>query len=457
MNITYPITKLLLWLLILFLLLALIAAGIAILAQPAPIFRMLFDRVETQTGISITFDRVYILYDLQKEPADALRRGRLTFKGLALKRQNHPVINFDLTAETVRFSFLPYRYRHTTVSGLRGTIEKTGSRRDAELSGAESILESDWMDTFRLSRFEDIEVECIDRTLAEPFHTTVRLEFGWISTIGNNTTSLLAPYVMEIHGQIDSAPFFIAHNYPKEQVNILQNARIGRIPIALFAPYAPILDDIFAAGTMNIDANDLSDASQKKLRLTITLQPDCRIKPADALLSPTIQTALQDLDDSVLPDLLVLQERVARLRRNTESIRADLDRVSGIIEALRVLAPRDVRQQYDRFRVQYDRAVADYDEWNGRVETLVLELDRIKIRVIEDTFERFIESGNPIVIELQELDGDWVFDANEAVIRLLEDNYRIMVLELQEHIREVRRAVERLLSGMGNENRSGVV
>ena len=414
---------------------------VSALVYPAPIFRMVFERIENQTDIAITFDRVYFSYDIEKEPADALRRGRMTFKGLNVKRQDHPVFNFNLTAETVQFAFLPFRYRHSTVSGLRGIVEKTGERPMNHHTEPE--MNNDLMQTFRLRFLEDVEIDFIDRTLAKPFQMTIQIVTASMSQNEANTVSLFAPYVFSGFGQIDSANFVIAREgLPPD--NFEQQAKITEIPIALFAPYAPVLDDVFAAGTMNMGIEDLSDATQKKIRLAITLLPDCRIKPANEILAPALQIALQNLDSDVLPALLELQNRVVRLRNNSEAIRAELERVTEILDVLRVLAPRDVRERYDNFRARYDRAKTNYEEWNSRVESLVWELDGIKVRVIEETFQRFIETGDPIVMEVYETDGDWQFDAYGMLVHLIESNYRVLVLEFRQHLREVLNAVDRL-------------
>ena len=182
------------------------------------------------------------------------------------------------------------------------------------------------------------------------------------------------------------------------------------------------------------------------MRIAITLLPDCALKSADQLLAPAIQAALQQLDQSSLPSLPELRKKIERLRISADSIRAEIDKVTPIIDALKTLAPRDVREKYEKFKSQYDRAKADYTEWNTKLETLAQDLDRVKVGIVEDTFRHFINSGVPIEIELQEVDGKWNYDAYETVVRLVEKNYRTIVeTEFQKRISEIQNAVNRLL------------
>jgi hypothetical protein len=54
----------------------------------------------------------------------------------------------------------------------------------------------------------------------------------------------------------------------------------------------------------------------------------------------------------------------------------------------------------------------------------------------------------PIEIELQEINGEWNYDAYETVVRLIEKNYQTVIeAEFQKRISEIQNAVNRLLTG----------
>jgi nucleotide-binding universal stress UspA family protein len=217
------------------------------------------------------------------------------------------------------------------------------------------------------------------------------------------------------------------------------------MPLGLLAPYAPALDDIFDSGSMNINIDDLTDEKQRKIRIAVTLLSDCRIKSADEILAPAIQAALQTLDQSALPDVHELKGKIERLKLSTESLRTELEGVAKIVDTLKALAPRDVREKYDKYKNQYDRAKKSYDEWDTKFAALLKDLDRVKVGIVEDTFQHFIKSGTPIEVDIQEVEGEWQFDAYETVVRLVEKNYRtILTGEYQKRIQELRDAVDKL-------------
>jgi len=411
--------------------------GVLIVAfvLPSVVLRHLFSRVEAQTDIAITFDRAYFYL------ADG---SFLYIGGLALKRQNHHSMNFDLQTESVRMpAMFPADFRRPVllVTGLRGTVERVGNEPEPTGGGVHregAVSEKTYI--FALS-LTDAEVDFIDCTLAQPFQTTIRInEFDVFQV---NQQSLFEPYVFRGHGQIGTAKFAIVIN-PDD---IRQQIGLAEVPFALLAPYAPVLDDIFASGSMNIQIDELSDEMQRRLRINIWLLPDCRIKSADELLAPALQAALRQLDNVAVPELQDLRQRIERLRAPAESARGRLDEVTRIIDRLSVLVPRDVREDYERFRREYDRAMAAHDEWNVRFETLLQDLDQVKIRIVEDTFQAFINSGAPIEIDLHEVDGEWQYDWYDVVVRLIERNYRaIIASQYQSRIQEIREAVDRLLS-----------
>ena len=406
---------------------------IAAIVFPTPILRYVFSRVEAQTGIALTFDKAYFY----------IAEGSfLSLDGLTVKRQNHPAVNFDLRAENVRMPAMVPRDFYSPillVSGVRGTIERVGSEDDAdnkEKAGNGSNGGGDI--NLQALLLVDAEVEFIDRTPEKPFWTTIQIDE--FSATNTNSFSLFSPYTCSGFGQISVARFGISAAEPGKM-------EVSGMPLGLFAPYAPVLDDIFDSGSMYIHIEDLTDATQKKMRITVILLQDCKLKSADQLLAPAIQAALQQLDQSSLPSLPELQGRIERLRISAESIRAEIDKITPIIDSLKMLAPRDVREKYEKFKSQYDRAKMDYDEWNTKFATLLRDLDRVKIGIVEDTFQHFINSAVPIEIELQEVNGEWHYDSYETVVRLVEANYRTIIEgEFEKRILEIRNAVNRLLN-----------
>ena len=406
--------------LILFLFLLLIAA----IVFPEPILRYVFSRIEAQSGTAITFDRAYFY----------LGEGSiLAIDGLALRRENQHGDNFNLRAESVQMpAMVPDDFRSPVllVSGLRGTYERIGSEENSD-----DQTEQDAINVHALMLL-DAEVNFIDRTPAKPFQATVLIEK--FSVTNTKKRSLLEPYTCEAIGQIDSARFTVG-SAENDQYKI----EIAGVPIGLFAPYAPVLDDIFDSGSMNIRIDDLTDRTQKKMRMTIALLPDCRIKPANEILAPAIQAALQKLDQSSLPDLHDLRGKIERLKASSENITAELDKVAKIIDTLKVLAPRDVRESYEKFKNEYERVKAVSDSW----ETLLHDLDQVKVNIVNDTFQHFIASGVPIEIELQEVDGEWQYDGYDVVARLVETNYKAVIAsQYERRIQEIRDAVDRMLA-----------
>jgi DNA repair exonuclease SbcCD ATPase subunit len=227
------------------------------------------------------------------------------------------------------------------------------------------------------------------------------------------------------------------------------NGRItlSALPLGLLVPYAPVLNDIFIAGSVSVLVDDLSDEVQKKLHVCITLLPDCRIKSADEILAPAIQVALRQLDHASLSELQDAKKDIERLKLTTESVRRKVDEITQVLDKLSFLASRSVQEEYAKFKSQYDRAAADYEEWNTKLETLLLELDQVKVRLVEDTFQAFINSGVPIEVDLQEVDGEWQFDTYAVIIGLIEKNYQtIIATDYKDRIRSIRESVARLLT-----------
>jgi hypothetical protein len=403
---------------------------IAAVVFPAPILRYVFSRVEAQSGIVITFDKAYFY----------LQDGSfLALNGLTVQRQNHPTDNFDFRAESVRMpAMVPKDFYSPIllVSGLRGTYERVGIEEKKNSQKPEDDGENLPIHSLMLV---DAEVNFIDRTLEKPFQITVQMKEFYAEA--TEQVSLLAPFTCSGKGQISAADFGIDFS-----TDDARKMEIAGIALGLFAPYAPVLDDIFDSGSMNIKIDDLTDATQKKLRISITLLPDCQIKSADKILTPGIQAALNSLDQDSLPSLPELKGKIGRLKTSAESLRIELDKVAKILDTLKVLAPPDVRAKYEKFKKEYDRSTAGYAEQNAKFETLVRDLDRVKVSIVEDTFQRFFQSGVPIEIDLQEEGGEWKFDAYETVIRLVEKNYRtILTADYDKRIREMRDAVDRLL------------
>jgi len=397
----------------------------AVLIYPAPILRYVFSRVEVQSGIILTFEKAHIYFG---------NGSSLTLNGLAAKRHNHHVGNFDVTAERVElFMFSGI----VQVSGLRGTYERAGNV-PADKNGHEGKENTSQTTFFSALTLTDVEVVFIDRTLERPFQATIRLENFVVASTGMR--SLFEPYVCIGTGQIESAEFIISLDSHKHKIEFTE------VPLGLFAPYAPVLDDIFVSGSMNIFVDDLSDAAQKRLRVSITLLPDCTIKPANEILAPTIQAALQKLDQSSVPELRDVKTKIERLKISSESLRTELDKAAQIIDTLKVLAPREVREKYENFKSRYDRATVSYGEWNTKFETLERELDQVKVGIVNDTFQHFIITGTPIEMDLHEVDGEWQYDWYDTVVRLIEQNYQsVIAAKYQARVQEMRDAVDRLL------------
>jgi len=412
------------------LLVLLVLVAAAVIIFPSAILRYVFSRIEAESGIALTFDRAYFYL------ADG---SFLSIDGLTIRRQNHPVSNFDLKTKNIRMpAMMPGDFRSPVllIAGLCGTYEKTGSDPADTANTVDTYLHA--------LMFVDAEIDFIDRTPEKPFQTTIQLKE--CSIFKTNSPSLFAPYTCSAYGQISSAKFLtsFAKGTTITEYGGLQ-VDISEMPISLFAPYAPVLDDIFDSGSMNIKIDDRTDETQKKFRVSITLLPDCAIKPAERITAPAIQAALQQLDQSSLPALRDLKGKIDRLKTSSESLRSELDKVTQIIDTLKILAPPDIRAKYENFKSRYDRAKAAHEEWNTKFEILVRDIDRVKISIVEKTFRRFVESGIPIEIDVQEVKGEWQYDASETVIRLVEKNYQsIITTEYQKQIQEMLDAVNRL-------------
>jgi len=403
-------------------------AIVALLVYPAPILRAAFSRIGTQSGISLTFDRAYFYV------GDGLC---LHVIGLTIERYNHTESNFAFTAESVWMpAMFPDDFRSPVlfVSGLRGSFERVGNIEKAS-EPTEGTQRFDYLQGLMLT---DAVIDFIDMTPEKVFQTTVRIEE--CNVFRAAFPSLFEPYYLSsVFGQIDSAAFIAVADNEKRVLGFRE------VPLTLFAPYAPVLDDIFVAGSMNIRIDDLTDETQKKLRIGVVLLPDCQLKPANEILAPAVQAGLRKLDQTSVSDLHDLQRRIEKWKTDVDTLRVEVDRVVQIIDRLKALAPPNVRQEYEKFKSQYDRATADYEEWNGKFTSLVRDLDLEKVRILESTFQHFIRSGTPIEIDLQETDGKWEYDFYETVVRLIEKNYReIFVAEYLPRIQEIRSTLDRL-------------
>ncbi|MCL2709705.1 MAG: hypothetical protein FWE95_02395 [Planctomycetaceae bacterium] len=423
--------------LIVFLIVVLIAA----LALPPVALRYVFSRVEAETGITVTFDKAYLYLD---------DGSYLYIEGLAIKRQKHHSSNLDLKVESVRMPamfpadfYSPVLY----VNGLRGTIERVGS----EPAKKENDKEERASQKFDLKALlvRDVQIDFIDRTLEKPFQTTIQVEYFFVHQVGQPSlykrTLLFEPYEFMGEGKIGTAQF--------RSVGISMNPspplhlKLTEVPFDLLSPYAPVLDDIFVKGSMNIEVHDITNETQKRVYVKIWLQPDCKIKSANEILAPAIQAALRQLDQNSMPELPDVRKKIERLKTSAEPIRAELDRATRVLDSLRVLAPREVRDEYDKIKNQYDKAMWAYDEWNAKFETFVQDLDRAKNRIVENTFQAFIDADVPIEVKLQEVDGEWQYDGYAVVIGLVERNYQtILAAEFQRRFQEIQDAVERLLA-----------
>jgi len=405
-----------------------IVVFMSILLFIAPIMRTVFSHVEAQSGITITFDRAYFTYG--EGPF-------LSFDGLNIHRQNHREENYDLRAANVQVPIMfpadiyaPILF----ITGLRGTYEKVS---DAPTK------EDEQSNSFHIAQLhlKDVEIEYIDRTLIMPFQTTVMIEESY--AIYKDKPVLFEPYLLGGEGKLGPAKFEIKHN----KDDLKQTIELTEIPYALLTPYAPVLKDIFASGGMNVSMKELSDDTQKKVRISITLLPNSVIKPADEILAPAIQAMLNKLDQSSIQTLRDIQGNIDRLKKNTESLHAQVNEVAMILDTLKALAPRDVREKYENFKSKYDRAMASYDDSKIKFDTLLRELDQVKLGIVNDTFQYFIKSGVPIEIDLQQVDGQWQYDGYEIVSRLIEKNYQALINdEYKKRIKEVQDSVERMLT-----------
>jgi len=405
----------------------------AVLIFPAPILRLALPYVETKTGIAVTFEKAQFAFgSLTNKGADV---GSLTINGLTVKRQKQHADNFDLKIEKVEVSLMPSGI--VQVSGLRGIYERIDNQSIDEGGHREDTTAS--KKTFiNALMLQDAEVDFIDRTLEKPFQATVKVE--QFAALNTGSSTLFEPYACLGNGQISSATFAIMQQDDRPRITL------SEIPFGLLSPYAPVLDDIFVSGGMNILVVDLSDEAQKKIRVHILLLPNCRIKSADEILAPAIQTALQKLDQSSIPALRDAKEKIERLKTSSASLRTELDKVAQIIDTLKVLAPRDVREKYENFKSRYDQVTNAYEEWNTKFATLLLDLDRMKVGIVSDTFRHFIESGTPIEIDLQQVNGEWQYDWYDVVIRLIEKNYQTLIAtQYQRRIQEIVDSVDRLL------------
>ena len=408
---------------------------------PPMALRYVFSRVETETGIAITFGKAYIY----------LEEGTyLYIEDIAIKRQNHHSSNVDLKMESVRMpAMFPADFYSPVLymRGLRGTVERVASGPTKENEHQEEVVPNQF--DVKALLLHDAQIDFTDRTLPKPFQATFQVEYFFAHDVGRPSIYerplVFEPYVLLTKGQIATAKFrtMQAEMSPSPPPYI----EFTEVPLGLFAPYAPVLDDIFVKGSMNIAIYDQTDATRKRVHVSTLLQPDCKIKSANEILAPAIQMVLRQLDQSSLSELQDLKGKIERLKAPAESVRGKLDEIAPIIERLSFLAPREVREEYEKFKSQYDRAMAGYVEWNMKFETLLRELDQVKIRIIESTFQAFIDSGTPIEIELQEVDGEWQYDAYEVVSGLIERNYRtIITAEYQIRVQEIRTAVDRLLT-----------
>jgi len=423
--------------LIVFLLLVLIGA----LVLPPVVLRHVFSRVEADTGIAITFDKAYFYL------ADG---SYLYVSGLTIKRKNHRSGNLDLEVESIRMpAMFPADFTSPVlyVDGLRGTIERVSSEPAKDGKDNEETASQNFDITALLVR--DAQIDFIDQTLDKPFRTTLQLDFFFAHLVGQPSIYerplLFEPYVYLTEGQIETAKFRTLQ--VEMQPTLPPYLELTEVPFGLFAPYAPVLDDIFVRGSMNIEVHDLTDETHKRVHVKIWLQQDCRIKSANEILAPAIRMALQRSDQSAMPELQDVQRKIERLKTQAEPVRAELDRVTRVLDSLRVLAPRNVQEEYDKIKSQYDKAMWDYDEWNVKFETLGQDLDRAKNRIVADTFQAFIDSGVPIEVEVLEVDGEWQYDGYAVVVGLVERNYQVILAgEFQRRFQEIRDAVDRLLA-----------
>ena len=396
---------------------------IAAVAFPSLTLRYIFSRMESKTGIAITFDRAYFF----------LQEGSfLAIDGLTVKQQNHPACNFDLKAKNVKMpAMVPGDFSHPVlvITGLRGTIERIGNapaeEGDIQLQALMLL---------------DAEVDFIDRTLEEPFPMTIQVKEFSIAK-KTDIPLVFAPYVCVTGmGQIDSATFSI------EVLDGKQKMDMKNVPLDLFAPYAPILDDIFVSGSLNIRVDDLTDETQKKLQIAITLLKDCEIKPANEILVPAIQEALQRLDSSAVPALQDMKKKIDRLKMVSASLRTEVEKAAPVIDALKALAPKDVREKYEKAKSQYDRITNAHDEWNRKFETLSQDIDKMKVDIVSETFQYFVDSCVPIEVKLQQVDGDWQCDWYKTAVQLIEKHYRaIVAVQFQQRILEIHESLDRLL------------
>ena len=411
--------------LIVFLFVLLLAA----IVFPAPILRYAFSRVEAETDIVFTFDRAY--FYLADGPF-------LVVDGLSIKRQNHPASNFNLRADTVQMpTMVPKDFTSPVlfITGLRGTCERVGiESTDKNESASEERF------FLQMIYLRDAEVGFIDRTLEKPFQTMVKIDE--FCTMRALRPVLFEPYICTAAGQVSTAKVDV--RLPE---NGSQEIDFSEVPLGLFAPYAPVLNDIFAEGSMNIRIDDLTDKTHKKLRVKITLLPDCEIKPANEILAPVIQEALQALDHSSVPALHDLKGKIDRLKTVSTSLRSKVDKAAPIVGAVLAIAAPNAKEEYEKIKSQYDQITNAYDEWNGKFEMLAHDMDNIKVGIVNDTFRYFVDSGIPIEVELLEVDGEWQCDWYETAIQLIEKHYRTLIAgQYQKRIQEIQESVDRLLA-----------
>lgn len=402
---------------------------------PAPIARFVLARLETKTGIAVTFEKTY--FNLGKRA--------LTFENVTAKRQNHPESNFDFQAATVHVD-IPPQSKHPngafflTVSALRGTYERTGKDgRNERKDNGNKANKPSWQSRKKLLCLTDSEIVFIDKTLPQPFQATISFpNFDVTQFPHADNASMFGEYSLRGGGHINATTFFgIATN----------ESLLQPVPIEMIAPYLPILNDIFLTGSVSINMNDLTTEKQKLVLVKLYFSKDCQFKSADEILVPSIQSALRHLDQSSMPTLPELREKMGHLKTVSQSLRVEIDKVAPIVEALSALAPREVREKYDRLRRQYDRLRNTPDELEAKLNVLLHDLDKMKTNLLADTLQHFIETRTPIEFYAKEIDGRWHADWEDAVVRLIEQNYQTLIAdEYQMRIRELLDSVNQLLA-----------
>ena len=414
--------------------LLLFAVVATVIIYPAPILRFIVSRIEAQSDIVLTFEKAYFSI------------GGLVLHGVSAQRQNHRDSNVDLTAKTVRIAIPSCSRPLASVSGLRGTYEIVGNKPAEKKSGngdtaikpnpkEQKEAKRNYLGGKKVLLLTDAEVSVIDRTPEKPFQATIQItDLDILCRFMGD--GLLGAYACRGRGQVDAADLFVATN----------EALVRQIPLGLLAPYVPVLDDVFASGSMDIHVVDISEDSQKMLHVRIWLLPDCRIKSADEILVPAIQTALKKLDPSSQPQLRDLKGKIEKLKMSSESLRSEVDKVAQILDTLKALAPRDVREKYESYKSKYDRIKNASEEWNIKFDALLLELDKLKVGIVNDTFQHFIETRVPIEMTLHEENGEWQYDWYETVVQLIDNTYQARIaVEYQKRIQEMLDSVDRIL------------